>query len=70
MTEIEQADMSEVDRFLVEYIRRYHSHCDHVPRRPEGFPLCERGGGERARRNDTVGRFEERERKRRSLKKP
>ena len=46
MTEIEQADMPEVNRFLVKQIRRNHSHCDHIPRRPDGFPLGERGNGE------------------------
>ena len=70
VTEVEQTDMTEVDRLLVKQLGRDHSHRNHVPRRPHGFPLIDRGDGERARGRNADGRFEERERERRSLEKP
>lgn len=70
VAEIEQTDMSEVDRFLVKQFGRNHPHCDRVPCRPEGFPLGEGGNRERAGSGDTMGRFKEGEYKRWPLEEP
>lgn len=70
VTEVEQADVTEVDRFLVEQMGRNHSHRDHVPGGPHGFPISDGGYGERVRGSDLLGRLEEREYKRRPLEEP
>lgn len=70
VTEVEQTDMTKVDRFLIQHIWRNHPHRNHVPRRPHGFPLGNRGDGESARESVLVAGLEERESERRPLEKP
>lgn len=53
VTEVEQTDVTEVDRFLVKQAGRNHSHRDHVPGRPGGFPIGD--GGDRGNVGIPVG---------------
>lgn len=50
MAEVEEANVPQVNGFLIQHRRRDHATSDHVPRRPEYFPVLGRRNTKRRRR--------------------